>query len=342
MILDFLEDDGDQIEPSYYVPIIPMLLVNGSEGIGTGWSASIPAFHPVHIIDNILGFLDGKKLEPMHPWYAGFTGTVERVDDQRYISKGCVQSAPQSIRISELPIGKWTSDYKEFLEDLCSSKKSDRVISSFREHHSEQTVDFQIIFTPLGKKFVSTHLAKPDDLDAYFKLSKPISLTNMHAYSASGRLKHYNDPREILEEFIQVRLKTYEKRRAAQLAKLKQDHTKIQNRCRFTQAVVDQSLVIFKRSKQSVIDQLKAMNFDPRPTDTDAEGFTYLLNTSIFELTQERIEKLDQEATKLSQQISSLEAMTDVKLYKQELRELRASLMKLPQFKKSIVSSENQ
>ena len=77
-ILEYNFDDGDQIEPKYFIPIIPMILVNGSEGVGTGWSTFIPTFNPLDIIENILLLLENKNLKEMKMWSNGFKGNIRK------------------------------------------------------------------------------------------------------------------------------------------------------------------------------------------------------------------------------------------------------------------------
>ena len=334
-ILRYLEDDGDQIEPEYYIPIIPMLLVNGAEGIGTGWSCSIPAYHPLHIIDNLMRCLDSDPLQEMMPWYAGFSGRVVKLDESRCQSIGSIRLVGNHLKITELPVGKWTSDYKEFLDEMCSSKKGDRVIQSFREHHSEHTVDFQLTLTAVGKKFVQNHLSEHEDLVNHFKLSRTLATTNMHAFGANGQLKLYQDPRQIIEEFAKVRLDAYEARRLSLLAKLQQEHQKVANRCRFAEAVVTEQIKVMNQPRDQIIRSLKDLGFDPKPgngSESDG-GFSYLLNTSIFDFSQERIDKLREEQTRLEKNILEIESTTNVRMYKKELRQLHTALQKLPQFK---------
>ncbi|KAL0429245.1 UNVERIFIED_CONTAM: DNA topoisomerase 2 [Sesamum radiatum] len=104
ILLNYLNEDGQSIEPTWYVPIIPMVLVNGSEGIGTGWSSFIPNYNPLDIIANLRHLLNDEPMDPMHPWYKGFR---------------------------ELPVRKWTQDYKEFLESI--SAENDKSKDPFIE-----------------------------------------------------------------------------------------------------------------------------------------------------------------------------------------------------------------
>ena len=102
--------------------IIPMLLINGSDGIGTGWSTSVPTYNPRDLIYNLRRKLSGEMMEEMHPWYRGFYGDIrskEGRDANNYSMFGNVEQIDDNtILITELPIGKWTQDYKQFLESM--------------------------------------------------------------------------------------------------------------------------------------------------------------------------------------------------------------------------------
>ncbi|KOB77742.1 DNA topoisomerase 2 [Operophtera brumata] len=111
-------EDNQKIEPVYYLPIIPMMLVNGAEGIGTGWSTKIPQYNPRDIIQNLRRLLDGEEPKPMHPWYKNFRGTVEGFGDKYVISGEAAILPGDKIEISELPVGSWTQNYKENLAEV--------------------------------------------------------------------------------------------------------------------------------------------------------------------------------------------------------------------------------
>lgn len=114
----YRNEEGMSIEPDYYVPIIPMVLVNGSEGIGTGWSSFVFNYNPRDIVDNLLRRLDGLEFEEMSPWYRGFRGAIEKIGANKYSITGIYEIVDDTTMIiSELPIGMWTQTYKEFLEE---------------------------------------------------------------------------------------------------------------------------------------------------------------------------------------------------------------------------------
>lgn len=141
-----------------YVPIIPTVLVNGSEGIGTGWSSYIPNYNTRDIVANVRRLLNGEAMVPMDPWYRGFSGTIEKTVKESGVSYtvcGVIEEGNETtVRISELPIRRWTQDYKEFLESI--SQGNDKAKDPFIEVRSPKTLDsrniyqhhvFQIIFS---------------------------------------------------------------------------------------------------------------------------------------------------------------------------------------------------
>ena len=119
-LLAYQDDDGQSIEPTHYLPVIPLVLVNGADGIGTGWSTSVPQFNPRDVIAAVRARLEGDAVPELTPWYRGFTGKIERkggADGTSYVTTGVAEVADggESMTITELPIRRWTQDYKQML-----------------------------------------------------------------------------------------------------------------------------------------------------------------------------------------------------------------------------------
>lgn len=141
-LLNYLEDEGQSIEPDYYLPIIPLVLVNGADGIGTGWSTTIPQFNPREITANLGRMMKNEPYQPMAPWYKGFQGAIEQIGGTNSFSvKGVyrvLEEGGDELEITELQVGKWTRDYKNFLEELAIKEE----IEDIREYHQENRVHF--------------------------------------------------------------------------------------------------------------------------------------------------------------------------------------------------------
>lgn len=108
-----MNDDGQRIEPEWYIPVLPMVLINGGDGIGTGWSTSIPNYNPRDIVQNLFRLMEGDSIEKMHPWYRGFKGTMEYIGNEKYNVYGHIlKTSETTLEILELPIKNWTQTYK--------------------------------------------------------------------------------------------------------------------------------------------------------------------------------------------------------------------------------------
>ena len=115
-ILNHQKEDGIDIEPEFYAPIIPMVLVNGAKGIGTGFSTNIPNFNPLDIVNNLIRIIDGEKYKEMKPYWNNFKGTVKKIDKNNFNVEGIYSINKNKLTIKELPVGEWTQNYKDYLE----------------------------------------------------------------------------------------------------------------------------------------------------------------------------------------------------------------------------------
>jgi DNA topoisomerase-2 len=244
------------------MPIIPMVLVNGAEGIGTGWSTSVPNFNPRDIIANLKRYIDGKKLEEMTPWYQDFTGSISEVkDDGKCDVVGSVEIHSDSkVTISELPVKRWTQDYREFLEDLLpkgekAKNSGQKLLLDYTEHHTEKTVHFDL---QLGQDFGCVTQAH---CERALKLRSSIPLTNMMLFDPDGKIHKYESPLEVIKDFSKLRLKMYEKRKAYLLAKLQRECEILTEKARFIRLVLKGDLKVKKRKIFDLIQDLKRHSF---------------------------------------------------------------------------------
>jgi len=293
-ILNYLDDDGMKIEPEYYVPIIPLILVNGGEGIGTGYSSFVPCYNPKDIVENMKRCINDEELKDLHPWYPNFKGTIEKQKDSGYTTTGVWKRGkqPNVIEISELPIGKWTSDYKDYLDSILDTK-----IEHFENHSTETEVRFMIKM-------------KEYNFDPkILKLTTNLSISNMHLFSHNGKIKKYKSPNEIIEEFTDIRLDYFEKRKNYVLKTLKNELVVLSNKVRFITHIVDKTLVIFNKPKTEISEELLSLNFDQID-----DSFDYLLNMKIYSLTKEQIETMKLSQQKKQNEITVWENHTDVSL----------------------------
>ncbi|XP_050666367.1 DNA topoisomerase 2 isoform X6 [Leptidea sinapis] len=254
-------EDNQKIEPIYYVPILPMVLVNGSEGIGTGWSTKIANYNPRDIVENIRRMLDGEEPKPMHPWYKNFRGTIEGFGDKYVISGEAAVLGNDKIEITELPVGTWTQNYKEnVLEPMLGTEKVKPLISEYREYHTDTTVRFVVTLLP-GK----LSEVEADGIHKVFKLQTTISMTCMNAFDNNNCLKKYEKVEEILREFYSVRVKYYARRKQYLEGQLQAEADKLSNQARFILEKCDKGLVVENKKRKVMVEELIKRGYAPDP-----------------------------------------------------------------------------
>lgn len=259
LLLNYLDDDEMTVEPEWYVPILPTLLINGTEGIGTGWSTSIPSYNPLDIVENLKRMMNGEELVPMVPWYRGWTGTIEQIQSDKYRVTGRAEQIDETtVEITELPVKMWTQTMKDYLMDALikgKERNSKEWIEDFTEEHG------------VGIKFVITlnkatmEKVVNEGILQKFKLVSTMSTANMVAFDPQGRLKKYDSPEAILREFYYVRLEYYQRRKDVLCDRLKNQLDKISNQARFVKMIIEGKLVVNNRKKIELISELERERF---------------------------------------------------------------------------------
>lgn len=298
-ILNYLTDDGKQIEPEYFVPVIPTVLVNGTEGIGTGFSTTIPPFNPKDIIANMQRALRGESFVKMKPWFRGFRGTINQgPEEHTWVAHGTYTLGKDSVTITELPPMRWTQDYKEFLETLTEKG----VISGYTNMSTTDSVHF-IINGYTGK-----------DMNKDLKLTKTFHTSNMHLFHPKTGIKKYNSAEEILVDFLEIRMDYYKSRKENMVETMEGIKIALENKARFVRMVTSEELVIFRKKRDVLVSELKALNF----VMID-DSFDYLLNIKTYQYTLEEMEKLYSEAEKIVSELDALRKKSVIDMYCEDL-----------------------
>ena len=262
-ILHYLNEDGTIIEPEYYIPILPFVLVNGISGIGTGFSSNLPSFNPKQLVSYIRNSLTNtQNTDVFIPYYENFTGTVKQIEGEtsKFLIKGVYRKVnEEQLIISELPVGTWTMPYITFLESLVdggldkNGKKIAPVIKDFVSNSTEKIVDIRITFS----KGRITELESNCDamgingIDKLLKLTTTISISNMHLFDKNCKLHKYSSVEEIIDAFSDVRLKAYQTRKDYLLNELEKVLVKLTMKAKYIQLVLDDTIDLrYKRTDE--------------------------------------------------------------------------------------------
>ena len=345
--LNYLNEDSQVIEPEYYIPIIPMILVNGAVGIGTGFSTNIPQYNPNDIIDscinicnkisdeninvasdndihklyNVINYID---IENYVPYYLGFKGTIQKNDKDIYESKGVYSWLDDTtVEISELPVGFWTEDYKEFLESIILNNQFN--LKSFESHYTAKNVKFILKFTPGSR----TLYGNSDKFQNNFKLvsSKNLSVNNMHLYSSSGAIKKYKGTSDIIKEWAKVRILKYYERKNHQVKNLQKEYNILSAKIRFILDVIAGKIKIMNIKLDVIAEKLNELNYPKIYKDSDnsiddnelIKGYNYLIKMPISQLTLDRKIILEKEVEDLKNKLDKLKQTNIEKIWLNEL-----------------------
>jgi len=340
-VLTYINDDGQIVEPEFYVPIIPFALMNGISGIGTGFSCSIPSYQPKQVIAYLRNKLNGSivlddfadsctsacastETTAFIPYYEGFQGEIRKLTEQKFLIRGIYEkTGPDTVRITELPVGTATAAYTLFLEELMdgsvdkAGKKIPPTIKDMTSMCTEVAVDITVVF-PKGKldELIeqiegSTGL---NGLEKTLKLSTTVSCTNMHMFNAESKLHKYDSVEEIIDDFYVVRLDIYRKRKAFQLEELRKKLVKLSNKARYITSNLDGSVDLRRKSAQVIQDLLTGMKFAMIDGD-----YKYLIKMPMDSVSEENVAHILREVGDAEQELDELMRTTIETIWLNEL-----------------------
>lgn len=319
-VLTWNSDEGVTTEPVFYCPIIPTLLVNGCRSIATGYSTNIHQYNPRDLVSNVRKRLKGEQPSTLTPYFRGFDGSVEAVDNGFLCSGVYVLEAP-TVRITEIPIGTSIGTYKTFLDALVDKK----VILGYEESCTDTVIDFCVTLKENNKENKEAETVK------LLKLTSVLRTTNMHAFDASGKIKKYKDVSEIEEEHFVERFKAYVKRRDHLISVLKFDVEVLGEKVRFFEAKISGDLVLENVAYDDAICALERAGFKKLPSTFTSRAslsltFEHITSVKMFDVTSERVAELKKTLSRKCAELRDVERSTVKQLWEEDLKMLESRL----------------
>ena len=317
-IIDYKTEDNNVVEPYYYIPIIPHVLLNGSEGIGTGWSTSIPQYKIEDLIEAVEKKLAGyKKTMKIEPYYEGFKGKITYdADKDNYITTGIINRINTStLTITELPIGVWNDNYYPLLDKLMD----DKFIKFYTKNCTDTDVNIEV---RIARETLSE--MTDDDLISKFQLTSKLNASNMHLFDRNGKIKKYANTTEIIDDYYDIRLEYYDKRKEFLLKKYAEKKLWFDNVIRFIKLVISGKIVINNTPLAVIKDSLIKNKFDMID-----DSYQYLLGIAIYKFSKDELDKLNKDYIDLIAEIKELESKDNKKLWHEDLLELKKEVKKI-------------
>ena len=309
-LLEYKEEEGESIEPKYFLPIVPAVLLNGSSGIAVGFASNVLNRDIKSIIDACVKVLAGKEPGEVKPSLNGFNGEFiqDKENNKRWVIRGKYDKVnTTTVKITELPPSMTYEKYEDILDKLVD----DKVIVTY-DDNCKDNIDYTI-------KFTRSDLDKLDE-DKLIKLLK-LEESSTEIFSTLdefGKLMIFENTSDIIKYFVDFRLKYYHKRKQFLLDKLNRELKILSNRGRFIKAIIDGKLKVNNVSKSIIIEGIEAMGLDKID-----DSYDYLLKMPIYSLTKEMYDKLKEDFTIKKEEIKTLEATDPKDMYILDLTELK-------------------
>jgi DNA topoisomerase-2 len=359
-ILNYLNDDGTLVEPVHYVPIIPMLLVNGSKGIGTGFSSEFLCYNPLTIIDSVKNKLslpqealpqealsEALPQIKLEPYYEGFKGKIIELSENKYLIKGVYEIVNEKqVRVTELPVGLWTDDYKAYIEDLIT-KANETQIKDYMDMSTDTKVDITITFASSAivhelETTIQTDYPTCNALEKLLKLYTTKSTTNMHAFDENEKLVKFAKVEDVITHFVDVRLRYYVERKKHKIVELERITKRLSNIARFITEMLEDKIDLRRKKSVEVNTILKERGYDTSEnsegTNNENGSYNYLVKLPMDSVTEENVAKKIKERDEKIQELELLKATSEQQLWLNELNILRE---KYVEYKKNTETEES-
>jgi len=349
-ILEYLNDDGLKVEPIYYAPIIPMILVNGTKGIGTGFSTDIMCYNPIQIIEYLVFKLKNIEDDEYEfiPYYEGFKGQISKISNEKFLIKGIYEKiSVDKIRVTELPVGFWTEDFKELLEYWVNpgedkdKNKISAVIKDYEDMSKDTNVDFTITFVKgkLDELESSKGEHGCNGLEKLLKLYTTNTTTNMHLFDANDTLHKYESVSEIIDAYYETRLKMFQTRKDYMIESLEKELVLLSNKAKYITENLEGTIDLRKKKKNEIIQMLLSKEYDIVDND---ESFNYLLKMPMDSVTEENVEHLLKEHENRVKELETLRDTTVNQMWLNELNILKDQYIEYKEERNRLMNGETK
>lgn len=315
-LLEQRYEEGTSIEPHYFLPIIPTVLLNGSSGIAVGFATNILNRNPIDLIDACMNVLNGKKVPKLLPWWKEYNGPVSETDNaNQYCMKGIYKVAnTTTVEISELPPSVTYQKYEAHLNSL----QEKGIIYAYDDNCSGG-----INYTVKFSRAVLADLIKKGRLDSTLKMVEN-ETENLTTLDENGKLKIFENVSELVQYFVNFRLGYYVKRKAYLIDKINKELTYLSNRAKFIKLIIEGKLKVNNRPKAEIVEDLEKLKFDKIN-----DSFNYLLSMAISSLTKEMYEQLLKEVDEKTAELKRVKETEPIDMYRSDLTDLKKSLKNL-------------
>jgi len=307
-------EEGENIEPNFFLPIIPTVILNGSSGIAVGFATNILNRNPKDIVDACINEIKGRPIKNLSPWLSEFNGTFERdpLNPNTWKIRGTYEIVnTTTVKITEIPPNYTYEKYENHLNNLVDKKW----ITSYEDNSSDK-IEYILKF---NRAQLKTFISK-NKLDSVLRIDSS-ETENLTTIDENGNLKIFERVEDIIKHFVKVRLEWYQRRKDYLINKIRRELLIISNKARFIKDIIEGKLKINNVPKDVIITYLEMNKYDKLD-----DSYNYLLNMPIYTLTKERYEELLKQLESKRIELQDTEGLRIKDMYLSDLTELKKSI----------------
>jgi len=309
-------EEGIVVEPKFYLPIIPIIIVNSSISIGMGFASSILGRNPKDVIDNCINHIEGKKVKELKPWLSEFSGEWVRDADNKkkwYIhGKYEISNTKPEIHITELPPDMTFEKYEAYLDSLVDGK----ILRDY-DNNSSSNIDYLLKFK---KEEFDKIISDKEKLEKLLKINDSVT-ENLTTIDENEKLKVFDCVEDMLVYFVDFRMGYYQKRKDYLIGKWTEELNEMIMRAKFIKAIISRKLVVNNVPKDEIVSWLDENKFDKMDG-----SYSYLLNMPIHSLTKEKYDELLNKTKVKKEQIDEYSRKDTKEMYLEDLYELKRKI----------------
>lgn len=309
-------EEGEEIEPQFFLPIIPTVLLNGGSGIAVGFATNILNRHPLDLIDACLSLLEGGEVKLLRPWIRGFWGDIEQVEGtvKSWSFKGKWEvKNTTTVEVSEIPPSFTYEKYEAHLDSLVEKN----VLSSYDDHSSDR-VRYVLKFPRAGL----ADILKRDKMNDVLKMRESEG-ENLTTLDETGGLRIFESAEDVVRYFVKFRLGFYGKRKERLLSDIGREIDILDAKARFIDAIVHGRIIVANEKKSNIIASIENEGIQKQD-----DSYDFLIGMPIWSLTQEKYAELQKKLAQKKRERKVVESTSPSDFYKSDLLELRTHVEK--------------
>jgi DNA topoisomerase-2 len=309
-------EEGEEIEPRFFLPIVPTVLLNGGSGIAVGFATNILNRNPLDLIDACIDVLDGKDIKVLKPWIRGFTGTFDVAPDNHksWLIKGKYDIKNMStVEITEVPPSFTYEKYEALLEGLVEKG----TLHTYDDHTSGK-IHYVLKFP----RQTLADLIKKNKLEDVLKMQER-ETENYTTLDEYGKLKVFDTIAEMVSYFVKFRLSYYDKRKTRLLVDLQRDLDILEARSKFVDAVIKGRIVVANEKRPDLIKSIEKEGIQKQD-----DSYEFLLGMPIWTLTNEKFVDLQKKVDLKQKELDKIKKTAPEKMYRDDLASLRNQVVK--------------